>query len=94
MGPEPLEWLHVPLDNIATALYTVPLINIHDRTDRRGKWRESAKKKNVKMQRDMGEVPVKQNWQERVAEEQLERDRKTNRKRDLQGDRVQQREKE
>lgn len=28
MGPESLEWLHVPLINIATALDTGPLINM------------------------------------------------------------------
>lgn len=34
MGPEPLEWLHVSLINTATALDTVPLINM--RTQKAG----------------------------------------------------------
>lgn len=45
MGPEPLEWLHVSLINTATALDTVPLINVRDIRERdrqEGKWRESA----------------------------------------------------
>lgn len=67
MGPEPLEWLRVSLTNTATALDTVPLINMYNRESGRGEWRE--------LRRDMGKVHVKQNWQERVAEVQLIRGR-------------------
>lgn len=62
MGPEPLEWLHVSLINTATALDTVCLINIRATRERQAEgWKR----------RDRRKVHEKQNWQERVAKEQL-----------------------
>lgn len=67
MGPEPLEWLHVSLINTATALDTVCLINIRATRERQV---EGGKR------RDRRKVHEKQNWQERVAKEQLVSERR------------------
>lgn len=68
MGPEPLEWLHVSLINTATALDTVCLINIQATRERQAA--------GGGKRRDRRKVHEKQNWQERVAKEQLVSERR------------------
>lgn len=74
MGPEPLEWLHVSLINTATALDTVPLINIQDARER---WSGENGENRLKRiaERRAKSSREREYWQERVAEELLVRAR-------------------